>query len=217
VSDERRGPGRPKESAPEGYVTIPEAAEKLGITTSAVRGRIERGTLKAEEPIVEGHGVRQYIPERELEKALRLKKQRDDGVTQEDLVELDRTQAIHVRDVLDALGGWAETIRAEVERQHTQLVPLSEEGLENQRRLLGQIEAVLNNQEEIFRFVREATAKMQEAARREEEFQRQNIELNERIAATFERMAAEADKMREEREAMGEREQRSIWRRLFGN
>ena len=59
-----RGPGRPKEQAPSGYATIRETAARLGVTATAIRGRIERGTIPDVKEGLKPNGeTRLYIPE----------------------------------------------------------------------------------------------------------------------------------------------------------
>ena len=55
--------GRPKDRAPEGFLTVREAAELLGISGTAVRNRLERGTLPKNEIVLESGETRVYVPE----------------------------------------------------------------------------------------------------------------------------------------------------------
>jgi excisionase family DNA binding protein len=54
--------GRPIDHAPQGRVTVREAAQILGVSESAVRGRIERGTLPAKEVPLSSGERRYYLP-----------------------------------------------------------------------------------------------------------------------------------------------------------
>ena len=67
-----RGPGRRREEAPEGYATVREAAELLGVTRQAIRQRIDRGTLPTMTQATEGGGEqRYYVPWEALRDAKR--------------------------------------------------------------------------------------------------------------------------------------------------
>jgi hypothetical protein len=58
--------GRPKLQAPKGRVTVREAAQILGVSESAVGGRIERGTLPAKEvPLAEQQAALLLAPRRD--------------------------------------------------------------------------------------------------------------------------------------------------------
>ena len=61
------GGRRPQTRAPEGYVTIREASEILGITDQAVRNRIERGTLPTKEVPSQSSVRRIYLPRNVVE------------------------------------------------------------------------------------------------------------------------------------------------------
>lgn len=68
-SEGRLSRGRPKEQAPKGRVTVREAAQILGVSESAVRGRIERGTLPAKEVPLQSGRRRHYVPREVIEEA----------------------------------------------------------------------------------------------------------------------------------------------------
>ena len=181
MSEEGRGRGRPREQAPEGYVTIPEAARRLGITPTAIRGRIERGTLQAEDVVVEEHGPRQYIREEEIQRAEAEKETKGSEITREDILDLDRTQNIHVENVLGAFERHAEAIRNEVETQHMKLERILGTALDNQTRMLGGVEAMRTAQDEMFKLLRDAAGRLEEAGRREQAYQQENLDLQRQL------------------------------------
>jgi hypothetical protein len=67
------GPGRRRDEAPPGHLTVRDAAEILGVTEQAIRQRLKRGTLPEMDPklVTEGGGEpRHYIPREAVERAL---------------------------------------------------------------------------------------------------------------------------------------------------
>ena len=63
--------GRRRDVAPEGYVTVREAAERLGVSEQAVRQRVQRGTLEVLDATTPGGETRYYIPKEAIEEAER--------------------------------------------------------------------------------------------------------------------------------------------------
>jgi excisionase family DNA binding protein len=207
--------GRPREVGNEQWATVTEVAETLNVSYQAIRHRMERGTIPYEQHIDSETGRPHYrIPRSWLEEHLR---KHDTPATRGDAEE-------RTAELMAAFAEGVETIRGEVERQHTQLVPLSEQAvetqgqmLENQQRVLNSLEAMQNAQNEMFRQVREATARLEEADRREREYQMENLQLQRELRDLVKEARAESNRARAEREAAGERERRSWWRRLFGS
>ena len=67
--------GRPKLQAPKGRVTVREAAQILGVSESAVGGRIERGTLPAKEVPLQSGERRYYLPREMIEEEAKVPKE----------------------------------------------------------------------------------------------------------------------------------------------
>jgi hypothetical protein len=68
--------GRPRDQAPKGRVTVREAAQILGVSESAVGGRIERGTLSAKEVPLQSGERRYYLPRDVIEEEGKCRKSR---------------------------------------------------------------------------------------------------------------------------------------------
>jgi hypothetical protein len=62
--------GRPKDQAPPGHLTVREAAQMLEITASAVRQRIENGSLAAHTKPTRRKEPRYYIPKKNVVEAI---------------------------------------------------------------------------------------------------------------------------------------------------
>jgi predicted transcriptional regulator len=58
--------GRPRDKAPQGYVTVRETAEILGVSEQAVRRRMDRGTLPQRTETLQSGEIRRYVPREAL-------------------------------------------------------------------------------------------------------------------------------------------------------
>jgi Helix-turn-helix domain len=107
--------GRPRDEAPAGHLTVREAAELLGVSDTAVRGRIKRGTLSTMPDLVtEGGGEpRYYIPRHEVERAL---SERGAVARREDTGEV----MLNSERLAERLEGKLEEIREQRERHHAE-------------------------------------------------------------------------------------------------
>ena len=208
--------GRPKEVGDERYATLSEAADALGVSYNAIYRRVtDSGTIPSEQHIDESGKTVRLIPREWLDAEVARKAT---PATVDDANE--RTM-----DLLQAFEQGVEIVRNEVETQHTQLVPLTEQALENQSemrenqmRVLGALEEMKTAQGEMYKVVRRSVGRLEEADRREREYQEENLQLQrelrdtqQELTAIFREMKAETEKQRQERE----RERRSWWRRLF--
>ena len=212
--------GRPRDVGDERFATVTEVAEALGVTYQAIRNRMKAGTTPYEEHI-EGGRPSYRIPRSWLDAEL---KKKGTAVTVEEAHE-------RTLDILTAFQAGVEVIRNEVEVQHTQLVPLLEKTLENQARMLGNLQEMKTNQGELYKQIRETTARAAEANRRaaeadqrEREFQEDNLKLareNRDLQRELRDLVKEAREenaiARKEREVAGEPERRSWLRRMFGS
>ena len=160
--------GRPRDVGDERFATVTEAAEALGVTYQAVRSRMKAGTVPHEEHVIEGRPSYR-IPREWLNQEVSRK---ESHATKADTAEIDLMMGQRTQEALEHFDKGVEVIRHEVEAQHTQVVPLLQKSLENQARVLGGLEALKIAQDETFKLMRSAAARLEEADRREREFQR---------------------------------------------
>lgn len=213
--------GRSRDIGDERWATVTETAEALGVTGQAIYNRIRAKTIPFDEQIDPTTGRHSYRINRDWLDAELARRER----MPEDSRELDKQMSDRTEEIMLAFAEGVETIRREVERQHTQLVPLTKSAVEeieaakaNQIRMLGTLEKIQVNQSEAFKVVRRAAASMEETDRKETEFQRQNLELQRENLEIQRRLLAALDRAEaaeEQRRQSGQAERRSFWRRLF--
>lgn len=182
--------GRPRDRAPEGYLTVREAADLLGITQPAVRQRIKRGTL----PTRPGDAAHHYIPREAIEQEIQLAMAE---TTDEVAVRSNRNTEL----VLEALAELNAAVCAQREEVTAGLDKITE-----------RFEKLQTNQEEIKAGLGQALQIMREQAEREQVYQDRMMALFERVTKMLDREAERQD----QRERCGRPKRRSLWRRLFG-
>ena len=116
---------------------------------------MKAGTVPYEEHVIDGRATYR-IPRVWLEEEL---KKRGEIVTVEEAHERTLDLLTAFESGVERLEASDERTRAEVETQHTQLVPLSEKALENQRRVLGNL-GDNYDQSEFYKQIREVTARV---------------------------------------------------------
>ena len=197
--------GRPRDVGSEKWATVSECAEALGVTYQAIRNRMNAGTIPFEQHI-EGERPSYRIHREWLNAELARK---GTPATFQDAHE-------RTLDILTAFHTGVEVIRHEVEVQHTQLVPLLEKALENQARMLGDLEAMRIAQDEMFKLIRSANARLEEADRKEREYQQENLALQRELRDLVKEAREENTAARRERQNRGLPERRSWLRRFLG-
>lgn len=156
--------GRPRDTAPKGFVTVREAADLLGISGAAVRQRIKRGALPSEEGHVSDRlESRHYIPheaiEREIiEKGLPANRGHVEASAEtviarvemaiEEAAEAVRLQDEHVSARLDKLRRGQEEIKAQVSGAVSLLREAAELEKEYQRRMIAMLDREAERQRE---------------------------------------------------------------------
>lgn len=115
--------GRPREEAPEGYVTMREASELLGIPYTTLRYRVLKRRIEAHEETTPGGEPRYYIHEnvirRELERTTEVATTADleeVEISLEGEVETNRQVIEHaVNQLVTAITGISQTLEAQSE------------------------------------------------------------------------------------------------------
>jgi predicted ArsR family transcriptional regulator len=136
--------GRKPETAGEGYMTIQEAADALGITTNAIRGRLQRGTLEGRSyqretssgTIETRYEVLQSAVEKELAERSRLATREDVAGEVAPLGEEMRDLA---RQILSEIQANRETVSGSIRHRENAIVEAVNrmaEGLERNNELL---------------------------------------------------------------------------------
>lgn len=182
----------PHDKAPDGFLTVREAAEALGTSQAAIRQRIKRGTLPTREgDVTPGLETRHYIPREAVERQLEVATKHDtDDVSLNVNAAIERVLARFEEAIVEA-----REQREAIERAiRDQDIHLS-----------GRLYRLQTNQEEINRQVSEAIEVLREQADRERVYQERMIQMLDREA-----------ERQEERERKGLPERRSLWRRWFG-
>ena len=225
--------GRPRDEGTERWATVTEAAEALGITQQAIYNRIKAETIPYEHHIEEGKPS--YRIDRAWVRAEAARKRKGLPATVNDAQErtldiLTAVEGLGERFIKELKSGDAE-ITGAIQEQVRQVVPrldalagLLEKALENQSRVMGNIEEMRNNQSEQYKQIREATARSEEAERRaqeadqrEREYQQENLELNRELRDLVKDAREAAEAARRDREEASQPERRSWLRRMFGD
>jgi hypothetical protein len=206
--------GRPRDTGTSEWMTVREAAEALGRTTQAIRNRIQQGSITYDVQLEEGKQPAYRVLRHEVEEEAA---RRTEVATVEVANERTRDIVQAFQAGIERLEASDERTRAEVETQHTQLVPLAEQMRSNQARMLGGIEEIKNQQAELYKLIREAMARAEEEDRREREYQQKNLELQRELRDLVKEARQENTKARQQREAQGLPERRSWLRRLLGS
>jgi len=199
--------GRSRDVGEPGFATVTEASEALGVTGQAIYNRIKADTIPYEQHIDEATGRPSYrIPRDWLEREVERRKAMPEASR-----ELDKQMNHRTEEVLLAFAEGVETIRAEVEIQHTKLEPLLV-------RVAGQLEAIKAAQAVMYKQSREALGRAEEEGRREREYQQHNLELakeNRDLQRQTLELLSRVEQAERERAKQGKAERRSFWRRLF--
>ena len=225
--------GRPRESGSERWATVTEAAEALGITQQAIYNRIKAETIPYEQHIEEGKPS--YRIDRAWVNAEVARKRKGMPATVNDAQErtldiLTAVQSLGEHFIEELKSGDAK-ITGAIQEQVRQVVPrldalagFLEKTLENQTKVMGNLEEMRNNQSELYKQIREATARAEEANRRaqeadlrEREYQQENLELQRELRDLVKDARETAGVARRDREGAGQPERRSWWRRMFGD
>jgi hypothetical protein len=208
--------GRPRDTSPSGseWITVREAADLLQRTQQAIRNRIQQGSITYDVQLEEGKQPAYRVLRSEVEEEAA---RRTEPATVEVANERTRDIVEAFQAGIERLEASDERTRAEVETQHTQLVPLAEQMRANQARMLGGIEEIKNQQAELYKLIREAMARAEEEDRREREYQQKNLELQRELRDLVKEARQENTRARQQREAEGLPERRSWLRRLFGS
>jgi predicted transcriptional regulator len=182
------GPGRRKDHAPEGFYTVSEAAELLSLTPSAIRQRIQRGTLETRaDDVTDALEPRHYIPKAVIDREVREKNLPANRGHVD-----DRTQAI--LSLLQALGDRAQTQRDAIEQAVK----------EQDEHISSRLDKLQANQEAMREGLTEAIKVLREAAEMEKRYQERMMEMLDR----------EAERQESLRQS-GQVERRSWIRRMF--
>jgi len=182
--------GRKPGKAPEGYMTIQEAADALGVTTNAIRGRYERGTLKGttyqRETLAGTHEPRHAISIEAVEKEL---SERSEVATRGDVAPIGHEMRDLAEKMLSEISKTSESIEHQ-ESAIVQALNAMTERLDRNNELL----LALN------RWLEEDVAKSQP--------------YRDKVERYLDAMAEERG--REAGEALEAEERPSFWRRWFG-
>lgn len=161
------GPGRPRDSAPEGFRTVREAAGMLGISETAVYSRIRRGTLPTREgkDVSGSLEVRHYIPEAAIQQALEEKN-------------LPATK--HHTDLSAEF--IMEQLQAAVELGSQERKAIHEAIQHQEENVTARLDKIQHNQERVLENLEEAITVLVNAAKLEKEWQVRTMEMMEREA-----------------------------------
>lgn len=154
--------GRPRDQAPEGYATVRETAEVLGVSEQAIRQRIARGTLPAKTELTASGEERYYVSRQ----ALRNAKSRQTGLaSREDTGEVLIHQEELVRSILDELEKNFIELSGQITRQRTEVTSLLQE--------------LKSNQEDMCEIIKRGNEVVQEAVDRDQRYQQWVIKMTE--------------------------------------
>jgi hypothetical protein len=162
--------GRPRDQAPEGYLTIREAAEILEITDQAIRNRIKRGTLPSREVVHGENETRRYIPKESIQRALQEKTLPATRSDTDEMVHL--MESLAQRMLAQIVGEVVEnrdTLRDAILSQEKKVTG----AIDNQRR------QVTERLDLLVEDMHRAIEIMQQAAQREKELQERMLKLFE--------------------------------------
>jgi excisionase family DNA binding protein len=120
-----RGPGRPREHGEGDWLTVQEAADRLGVTYQAIHKRIQRGTIEYDEWIEEGESrphlrvplsaVEGHVGARELDLRNAERTERIEGVLLEQFGQILKNQEemkVLVNEAVEQMRQQAQTEKA---------------------------------------------------------------------------------------------------------